>query len=220
VPYALKALDEYAVEQQEREPPTPNQWTITREADAAEAFDEAIEERTTEDSERGDVSKDVDPGVGVRETADAIEQDNEADDLDAAIDDVLGEDDRPSKDEVRYWCGFCGKGPFQREDQIAGHHDRNNHPGEPVPRTQDPADEHLLEDGADVDAYGSAELRVSEWLSSHIPDVRFVKIEDIAIECDLSAAEVQDVPEGGLDGYVIERDGRLLRIDPADGGAG
>jgi len=143
------------------------------------------------------------------------------DDPAAAFDERIAErttEQRPSKDEVRYWCGICGKGPFQREDQITGHHERTGHAGEVVPRTREPTDAQLLNTDSQVAVDKPPAPRVREWLGRVVPEYRYVKVEDIAIECDLLANQVQTVLDEGIDGYDIDRDGRLLCIDPAKGG--
>jgi len=92
--------------------------------------------------------------------------------------------DRGDDPDVQYWCGYCGRGPFIRESQIEGHHDREDHPGEPVPRTSDPA--NVLEDYTDdapiIDDERSPSERVRDWLDEHLPETQWFKTEDVAIE--------------------------------------
>lgn len=129
--------------------------------------------------------------------------------------------DRGDDPDVQFWCGFCGRGPFVRESMVDGHHDRQGHPGEPVPRTEDPA--HTLDDYDEpiVDDERSADERVFDWLDERMPDIRSFTTEDVAIECDITGNAATDALEQvgeQLGGYVIEKDGRLWRVLAPTGG--
>jgi len=191
VPAAFRSLsDEYDIEQTDEETDTgASIWAIAHLVDEGPATDDAAEDSESEAED--------DAGDGPTER----------------------KIDRGDDPEVQYWCGFCGQGPFIREDMVEGHHDRNGHPGEPVPRTEDPA--HTLEDYDEpiVDDDRTPEERVHDWLVEHVPETQYFKTEDVAVECDISGNNAHDTLEQvDIDGYVIESDGRLWRIRAPTGG--
>jgi len=51
--------------------------------------------------------------------------------------DDYGIDDQSSE---RVWCGACGTGPFTDAEAVADHHEREGHPGDPVPKSTDPSE--------------------------------------------------------------------------------
>ncbi|MBX0325766.1 hypothetical protein EGH21_22370 [Halomicroarcula sp. F13] len=207
IPHALKGLDEYEAEK-------------TDKADDGEAAIWAV--RRAGDDETEDPAS---AGTTEDETDASDESDDE---LDEAINDVLGGSDsgldEPDEEDVRFWCGFCGQGPFRRETQVEGHHNRNDHPGEYVPRTTDPAEEQLLDgDGPELttDTSLTAYQRVAEWFGQNVPEYSYWKTEDVAIECDITGNEARDALETlseDLEDYIIENDGRLWHVRAPTGG--
>lgn len=147
-----------------------------------------------------------------------IHREEEDDDGDEV---VLEDIERASKDDARFWCGRCGKGPFQREGQVEQHHERNGHAGNYVSRAIQPTDDELLnEPGSPDTGEGPLKERLIEMLDWETPDSRWFKTADFAIELDERGNDVQDVLEEITpeDGYRVDRDGRLWCIDPVDTG--
>ncbi|MDS0284709.1 hypothetical protein [Haloarcula onubensis] len=144
------------------------------------------------------------------------EEDGEdADDL------VLEDVERASKDEARFWCGRCGKGPFQTDGQVEGHHNRNGHQGDYVVRAVQPTDNELLDEPGSPDTGdGPLKERLIEMLDLETPESRWFKTADFAIGLDERGNDVQEVLEELTpeDGYRVERHDRLWCIDPVDTG--
>ncbi|MDT3434646.1 hypothetical protein [Haloarcula sp. 1CSR25-25] len=138
-------------------------------------------------------------------------------DLVAASTEEPGAQAHQSKDDIEYYCGYCGKGPWARQDRVRGHHDRMSHPSEVVVRTTEPDDETVLEHESAPTVEGEPRERIRSWLEAHTPEYRFFKTEDIAIECDLPGNDTDDMLDRGLSGFEIARDGQLWRIDPVEG---
>ncbi|MDS0280336.1 hypothetical protein NDI85_21355 [Halomicroarcula sp. S1AR25-4] len=207
IPHALKSLDDYEAEK-------------TDKADDGEAAVWAVRPAVADESE--------DPAAAGTAADETDAGDEPDDELDEAINDVLGDGEsgleEPDEEDVRFWCGFCGQGPFRRESQVEGHHNRNDHPGEYVPRTTDPAEEQLLDgDGPELttDTSLTAYQRVAEWFEQNVPEYRYWKTEDVAIECDITGNEAREALETlseDLEDYVIEHDGRLWRVRAPTGG--
>jgi hypothetical protein len=53
------------------------------------------------------------------------------------------------EEPTRWWCGYCGQGPYQDELYVHAHHDRKEHPGNPAPKDFDPAEQADTGDGRD-----------------------------------------------------------------------
>ncbi|GGO03693.1 hypothetical protein [Haloarcula pellucida] len=209
IPHALKSLDDYEAEK-------------TDKADDGEAAVWAVRPAVADESE--------DPAAAGTAADETDAGDEPDDELDEAINDVLGDGEsgleEPDEEDVRFWCGFCGQGPFRRESQVEGHHNRNDHPGVHVPRTTDPAEEQLVDgDGPAPTADRSLTpyQRVADWFEQNVPEYQYWKTEDVAIECDITGNEAREALETlseDLEDYVIEHDGRLWRVRaPTGGGA-
>jgi len=113
-------------------------------------------------------------------------------------------------EDFEFWCGHCGAGPESSQTEVRNHHDREDHPGEPVVLSDRPSDADLIENGgpdrSEPDTDRVLRERVVEYLLDHARDGdRFFKPEDIAFALDESGNDVVDV----LNELVSEELGRL-----------
>jgi hypothetical protein len=196
IPTAFRSLNgEYDIEQTDNETATgASFWSIRRVGDG----------------------EDTDTAAGENEDGSADDQDEDDTDESSA------EIDHGDKPAVKYWCGFCGRGPFVREDQVEGHHLRNDHPGEPVIRTRDPTPDQTLDDGLEVDVDGdkTASELVADWIRDVYPDTRWCKTEDVAIECDISGNDAADaLAQLEMDDFDVTDSGGMWHIAELEGDA-
>jgi len=131
------------------------------------------------------------------------EPEAETDDTDSEANDST-EAEESDGFELEFWCGFCGGGPESSQTAVRDHHDREDHPGEPVVLSEHPSEADVIENGGpdvaeDVDDRDIRE-RVVEYLLKHARDGdRFFKPEDIAFALDESGDDVVDVLNGLVD---------------------
>lgn len=155
-----------------------------------------------------DEDSEDDPDDGDDEAADDVEPDQEDSDEDqqepteephpepeSEAEQPDDGEDSDEETELQYWCGYCGKGPKPYADNIRDHHDREDHPGEPVIMSQDPAESDLLENGGpDIDDDRPSRERVVDYLLEHVhEDDQYFRPEDIAIGIDAGGNDVVDV---------------------------
>ena len=172
-----------------------------------------LEEETATVDEDSDTDADDDTDDPVEEASPEPETDQSE-----SVDIDHGDDE-----DLRWWCGYCGEGAWVRRDGVEQHHDRDDHPGEPVPRTVEPVTDELVATEGTVGnfAVDGAQERVAKWVRGAVPDRSAFTTEDVAVECDLNGNEARDAIEQlDLDDYEVDRDGHIWRIRaPVTGGA-
>lgn len=58
--------------------------------------------------------------------------------------------DASDDESDRYWCGYCGQGPYTTAGDVQDHHQLESHAADPVVRESDPAEGDLVDGAADA----------------------------------------------------------------------
>jgi len=210
VPHALKKLEDYHAQKLSKE--SDNGASVWAIAPAGAAIADSDDDSDVQD----DTGTDGDDatGDGADKTVSASSPGEE----------VTFDSTDIDTSDLRYWCGHCGEGPWTRTDGLKNHHDREDHSGEPMPRSVEPLNDELLMTDGSVGNFSTDNPveRVSEWITGIVPDRTQWTVEDVAIECDLKGTEARTaLDELDMDDYVIDVQGRFCRMrasTPSGGG--
>jgi len=194
VPHALKKLEDFNAQKLSKESENgASVWAIA--PDGASVADDSGKDGDTEDEDVDETDTDEPPG---------------------------DKQSKPDPNDVQFWCGRCGQGPFGHESDIDQHHDRNGHAGNPVARALEPREPELLATDVEVDpGDGPLRERILTLLDEETPEYRWFKTADLAIQLDAFGHEVQEVLEELTpdDGFRVERHDNRWCIDPVEGSA-